>query len=64
MNLCNSMRHDCSYIGSSDLNAKTVCAVLFLLIAAGPLFLELSLDRFAGATFQLTPTQAFGTVEK
>ena len=64
MNLCNSMRHDCSYIGSSDLNAKTVCAVLFLLIAAGPLLLELSLDRFAGATFQLTPTQAFGTVEK
>ena len=50
MNLCNSMRHDCSYIGSSDLNAKTVCAVLFLLIAAGPLLLELLLDRFAEAT--------------
>ena len=50
MNLCNSMRHDCSYIGSSDLNAKTVCAVLFLLIAAGPLLLELLLDLFAEAT--------------
>ena len=37
--------------GSSDLNAKTsVCAVLFIPIAAGPLLLELLLDRFAEAT--------------
>ena len=33
-------------------------------IAAGPLFLELSLDLFAGTTFQLTPTKAFGIVEE
>ena len=58
MDLCNSTRHDCSYMnGSSDLNARNklcVCAVLFIPIAAGPLLLELLLDRFAGAALYST----------